>query len=439
MSALMILHCIFNLIYDLKQGTRGLYVMTTFYIGCALTTFADMYYIDLIDNSGISEYSMYRYIVPQYTAQAMQVWLIGNSFIFIGYDVFSKKSFRSISFDIKNEKVLRNLFNFIVGFAVLNLSGVAARLGFISGGLTKVLSLLNLMGILFYARLWVKENSKRYRSYAIMLCIMQTTIALFVSYLRIELLTPTLALFGGYFIGMGKIRYVFTFRVVPLIVILAIFSVFFNTLAGNRSNFIGAFTGDNNRYVANQSYEDLSAKDRKQGGVFERSANIAQLTNIIDLTERNGFYQGAASAPLVYAFIPRLLWPDKPRIQLGAWFALEIGMAHVSETTGRINNSINMSIPGELYLDFGWIGLVVGCFFFGGLVAMFWNAARFNESFYNLNGALWGGYLLLYALFGIGVDLQIIVSLFSTYFVFLFLKYFLRQYENTLSRSLVAG
>ena len=98
-----------------------------------------------------------------------------------------------------------------------------------------------------------------------------------------------------------------------------------------------------------------------------------------------------------------------------------------------------MTIPGEFYLDFGWIGLVIGCLFFGGLLAMFWNAARFMESPYNLSGTLWGGYLLLYALGGIGADLQIVVSLVSTYIVFLIIKKIAQRNENTRFRAALEG
>jgi hypothetical protein len=166
---------------------------------------------------------------------------------------------------------------------------------------------------------------------------------------------------------------------------------------------------------------------------MERSANIAQLTNVIGLVKTNGYYGGAVSSPLIAAFIPRFLWPDKPTIQLGAWFAVQIGMATIGDA-GRANNSINMSVPGELYLDFGWIGVVLGCLLFGGIVALFWNAAGFYQSPYNLSGTLWGGYLLHYALLGIGSDLQIIVSLVSTYLVFLFLKIIFRQNESVSHR-----
>ena len=437
MSATLIGHAALSILLDIKKGKK-LYVMSAFYIGVILTTLANLMYIIKIATVGITEYSMYRYIVLAHIDEATVVWCVGNACIFIGYGLFEKNKLPPVSFDIDNPKTLGNLFIFIVTFAILNLTGNMINLAFITGGIQKVLSLLNVMGILFYSRLWVVKNNNRYKNYAIALAVMQTVIALYVSFLRIELLTPAISFFGGYFIGKGKIKYVFSARILPAVVVVVIFSMFFNTLAGNRSHFISAFTekgGDQ----SNSSYADLTeAEDKGEGGALERSANIAQLTNIVELVRKNGYYGGRASYPLLAAFIPRLIWPDKPSIQLGVWFALEIGAATIGES-GVANNSINMSVPGQLYLDFGWIGLVLGCIFFGGMVAVFWNAAEFNDSPYNLSGALWGGYLLLYALVGIGSDLQIVVSLISTYLVFLIIKKIANRNASISRRATVAG
>lgn len=412
--------------------------MSAFYAGVIVVTCANLLYIIKIETNGISEYSMYRYIVADHINEATLIWCIGNASTFIGYSLFERSSLPSISFEITKKSVLKGIFLFIVGFTLLNLTGTVINLGFISGGVQKVLSLLNIMGILFYARLWVYEDNKEYRNYAIIIAVIQTIFALFTSYLRAELLTPAISFFGGYFIGKGHLRYLISIRAIPALVIVVVFSMFFNSLAGNRSHFISVFTGDN-PYADNTSYVDLSStQDKGEGGALERSANIAQLTNVVALVKKNGYYSGKITYPLLAAFVPRILWPDKPTFELGTWFALEIGAASITET-GRANNSINMSVPGQLYLDFGWIGLVLGSILFGGMVALFWNAAEFNGSPYNLSGALWGGYLLLYALMGIGADLQIVVSLVSTYLVFLIIKKVAKRDAGISHRAALEG
>jgi hypothetical protein len=399
-----------------------------------LATFANMLFVIKIRTTGIGENSMYHYIVPEYIDDATLLWAIGNASIFAGYQFFKKNSLPSISVEITNKMVIRNLFYFIFVFTLIRVMGNSIRFSMLGGGFEKVLNLLAVIGILFYARLWTKENNTTYRNYAIILCIMQVVIAL-GSFLRSDLITPFFSFFCGYFIGKGKLKYLFSYRILPILIFVIVFSKFFDSLGGNRSNFLAAFTEGNRRDNTAYTY-DINEQDR--GGVLERSSNVTQLTNIIKLTKANGYYEGRASTPLAAAFIPRFLWPDKPQIQLGAWFALEIGVATINDI-GRANNSINMTVPGQLFLDFGWIGLALGCFLFGGLIAIFWNASQFNDSPYNITGTLWGGYLLLYAFGGMGADLQIVVSLISTYLAFLIIKKILQQHEkSSLNRAALA-
>lgn len=398
-----------------------------------LATFANLLYIIKIRTVGIGEGAMYHYIVPEYIDDATLLWAVGNASIFAGYHFFRKNSLPSIGIVINSKATIRNLYYFIFTVTLLNLTGNSVRFTMLGGGFEKVLTLTSVIGILFYARLWTKENNNTYRNYAIILCAMQTLMAL-NSFLRSDLITPFFSFFCGYFLGKGSIRYLLSYRAIPILAFVVVFSMFFESLGGNRSNFMAAFTGDTPK--ANSSY--TIDNDKERGGVLERGSNITQLTNVVKLTRAKGFYEGTASAPLLAAFIPRFMWPDKPQIQLGAWFALEIGVASINEL-GRANNSINMTIPGQLFLDFGWIGLILGCFLFGGLLAVFWNAAHFNDSVYNITGTLWGGYMLLYAFSGMGADLQIAVSLISTYIAFLIIKKILHQHEkNSFNRAALA-
>lgn len=437
LSAVLILHCFLRVAADMRSGKRGVNMTTVFSAGIALITFANLNFINKVNSNGIKEYYIYSYIVRDRILEGATLWAIGNTFIFLGMGLSRKFSFPRIDVEITNPKVLDNIFRFVMGFILLSLSGTMINFGFITGGLQKILVLLNLMGIMFFARLWAAENSIKYRNYAIALTVLQTVGALLTSYLRSELVTPALSLFAGFFIGKGSIKYVFSYRVVPLLIVMVVFSVLFNTLSASRSHFINAFTAEKE---AGPGYVDLSAQERleQRGGALERSSNIAQLTNVIRLVENSGHYNGRASLPLAYALIPRAVWPDKPTIELGAWFALEIGAATISSYTGRANNSINMTIPGELYLDFGWLGVLIGCFLFGAIVGGFWNASHFNSSPYNITGVLWGGYLMQLAIFGFGSDLQLMVSFFSTYITFFIIKKIASSYEGIISRPAMA-
>jgi len=434
---LLMFHCFLRIMADFRSGRKGIRLSVIFSLGVALITFANFNFINKINAVGVKEYFIYSYIIRDKIPEGTMVWAIGNTFIFIGFNLFKNTSLPRVDILLTNRKALDNIFRFIVGVLLLGFSGTAINFGAITGGLQKILILLNLMGIMFYARLWAAEKSNTFRNYAIILAALQTMVALLTSYLRSDLIIPSLSLFGGYFIGKGSVKYIFSYRIIPLLLVTLVFSLLFNTLSRSRSNFISAFTQEQD---AGPGYVDLSIQERaaQRGGALDRMSNIAQLSNIVQLVERNGYYEGKASLPLAYALIPRAIWPDKPSIELGAWFALEIGAATIAANTGRANNSINMTIPGELYLDFGWLGVMLGCILFGGILSAFWNASHFNDSSYNISGVLWGGYLIQFGIFGFGSDLQILVSFLSTYITFLVIKKISSSYEGIINRPAMA-
>lgn len=197
---------------------------------------------------------------------------------------------------------------------------------------------------------------------------------------------------------------------------MAIFSSVFTTLQSNRANFINVFIQSEDTRGKPVAF----VEENETSGLLNRSANVAQITNVVKLVNSNGFYDGRASAPIIVALIPRFLWPDKPKIQLGAWFALEIGAGYKNDL-GLINNSINMTVAGELYLDFGWLGVIIGSLLFGAFISVLWNSTEFYASEFNLSGIIFGGYLIMISI-GSYADLQIVITLISTYLIFYAIK-----------------
>jgi hypothetical protein len=113
---------------------------------------------------------------------------------------------------------------------------------------------------------------------------------------------------------------------------------------------------------------------------------------IVGEVRKNGFVWGDTMTHVAYAFIPRIVWPDKPAVQRGAWFSAYLGAApRESEAT----TSTGMSAAGELYWNFGNVGVAVGMFGLGALWAFLWRLAGANP----INQPL---HMLLYvnALFG---------------------------------------
>ncbi len=431
-----IVHCIVYVASSaFSAGKSELTVMQPYAFGAALVALANAKLVYRINQYGVDPTSTYSYVSIKHINEAAVLWSVGSTFIFIGYELTQKRSFGKISLYITNEKILNNIFKSVVILSLMNISGNIINFGFISGGIQKVMALYGDMSLLVFARLWGKTEKSKYRNYALILCALQILSALFTAYLRIQLVIPLLIIYGGYLIGVGKLKEVFSYRTIPVIAVFLVFFSMFGNLGANRSHFIDAFTSSIEVQKAAYSIDAVKNSDRNDP--LTRSSNIAQISNIFKLVERNGYYNGEASLPIVYAFIPRIIWPEKPAIELGAWYALEIGVATIN-AYGRANNSVNMSIPGELYLDFGWLGVVLGCMGCGSVLAMFWNAGEFMASPYNFTGALWGGYLLLFCMLGIGSDLQIFVTFTSTFMAFFIVKKIVSINANSKHRSALA-
>lgn len=414
MYLLLTLHCVVLMIYHLRKKLNPISPIFIYYVGVIIVNIGNVSLISLIESG--THIRTYSYIVLRYTLDAATIWCISSTLFIIGYNLYINKMIPKISFEIKNKSVLRYMFVFLIIENILFIVGEGFNVRGNQFG--KFFVLLNTIGILFYSRLWAKEGSKTYAVYAIILYILETYQSLLTSYLRFELILPTFYLFTGYFIGKGSFKYVLSYRAIPLIIILAVYGSVFNSLPKYRAGFIRVFSQEQD--VSTVRYVDEQEKNASSG-LLSRSANVAQMTNIVRLVERNaGPYNGRASAPILIAFIPRFLWPDKPKIQLGAWFAVEIGAGEANDY-GVVNNSINMTVAGELYLDFGWIGVFIGSLFFGAFIAVLWNSTNFYSSAYNLSGTIFGGYLIMLSI-GSYADLQIVVTLTSTYLIFYFIK-----------------
>jgi len=85
---------------------------------------------------------------------------------------------------------------------------------------------------------------------------------------------------------------------------------------------------------------------------------------------------GATMEGLWTGVVPRILWPDKPNIGIGYWFAVHYwgtpaGVEQVPQTVTH---------PGELYIDFGLIGVIVGMALLGLWYRLAYAALRPAES-----------------------------------------------------------
>jgi hypothetical protein len=85
-----------------------------------------------------------------------------------------------------------------------------------------------------------------------------------------------------------------------------------------------------------------------------------------DVRER-GFRYGETMQNLTYAFIPRILWPEKPTVTRGSWFTAYLG-GSASEEESQTSTGIYSA--AELYWNFGFAGVVLGMALLGGVFAL---------------------------------------------------------------------
>jgi len=384
--------------------------------------------INLINVAGTVENTTFGYVIVPNIDLACKIFVIGFSFFYVGLDLSKEKSLPSIKYEISdrlNDRlfyyilILSNRFSLIFILSVLHM-------GFL-GSLINIFIFSGLFGIIYYYRLWKETNNRNYRTYSLILYVELTVTAVMKSYLRGDIILPTVILFMAVVITDKNLKLLTSQRVIPFVFVFFLFSYIFSDLGsyrGQKSNFeiiSNSILGSNTAsYVNTVKYGET-----RKASILQRTSTLAPLTVIIKLVNDHDFYGGLASAPLLEALIPRFLYPDKATVRLGAWFAVEGGLAYKNDQ-GNINNSVNMTIPGELYLDFGWWGIVIGCTLVGFFYGVLWNSTEFHASASNLTGTIFGGYLMTAALqYGMGADLQLMLSLLSLYILFLIIKWIL--------------
>ena len=85
-----------------------------------------------------------------------------------------------------------------------------------------------------------------------------------------------------------------------------------------------------------------------------------------------GLQMGETMDYIAYAFVPRIIWPDKPNVSRGAWFTAYLGFAAYED---EATTSTGITATGELYWNFGIIGVVTGMFLLGFLISGLWRMA----------------------------------------------------------------
>jgi hypothetical protein len=119
-----------------------------------------------------------------------------------------------------------------------------------------------------------------------------------------------------------------------------------------------------------------TGEDRTQT-FFERSSAKGSVEMIVRGTGPGtsvAYQHGYTLSPILAAFIPKIIWPSKPNVEAGRILNRQF---HVSEDP---DTYISPSHLGELYWNFGWVGVVVGMLAIGSLLGFIGARCDLSES-----------------------------------------------------------
>ena len=354
---------------------------------------------------------MYNYIIKDYISDGLNLRFIGTFCFLLGYEWLSNTRVM-IRNSIKPDGINTVLILSCVIIANSNFFYYS-----LPGAFGSLLEWIPYAGIIMLSRLAYLREDTVIRLKALSLMALMVLMAFLFAILRTEMILPIISYFVGAFLAKPKLKFFISARFYPFYMGLAGFMLFFLAFQQIRSNTYGA-----DRFSAilkaQEVVEDKALDTDEKSGAFQRLSDLAQITNAVDLKVNHKFSEGETLAVLAVALIPRFLWPSKPKIALGVWFAIKIGKA-LPTAEGWYNTSINMTVPGHLWMELGYFGVILGMFLIGMFYKLIWTSSGSLSEPLNFTGTLICGYMLLTVLSGIGADLQIIITLIALFLIVL--------------------
>ena len=401
---------------DLKAVRRGgLTPITVFAFASALTALANATGLLTANTAMRSRY--FTYSADNYLLLASQISTVGMAVTILGFKIASRlPGFRLASRflpvvrgDLPDRLLLA--IGPIVGLAAVALH---ARSGFqLVGSIMSTVYLLPHIVAFLLARAGTARRVRGALMLALVVAAAEGIRALFLAYLRTDIISPFIAFALGALLGARSLAPLRSKIFVPLYVVAAFFVIYFSAFARARGTAVGV---DRLELVSEGAPPNTPFTAQQHSDFWARLTNFNQLSQVGRIANEDGYLHGQTLEYLGFVFIPRFLWPDKPIVQKGGWFAWRIGQAWI-RADGRYSNAINMTVPGELYLNYGWFGVLVGCALFGAFVALLWSRTGFWSRSSSAVGAAFGYYLFWTSL-SLAADLQIVVTLIATYCIF---------------------
>jgi hypothetical protein len=116
------------------------------------------------------------------------------------------------------------------------------------------------------------------------------------------------------------------------------------------------------------------AAENRDNGPGEHPQSLLERTSVLGsvqmIVQRTGadvkFQNGSTLTPLLATFVPRIVWSDKPTVATGRVVNKEFRVTEADFW----DTYISPSIPGELYWNFGWPGILIGMLAIGGALGI---------------------------------------------------------------------
>mgnify|MGYP006292310541 CR=1 FL=1 len=295
-----------------KEGLRNVDPIMLYAISITLIGIANAVGVSSLGST--DEFVYFLYADPQYIPEASTIFLLGSATTIMGFSWGKRFHWFPKLKNFTSGKIVNSLF--FISILVIFFKNDISELGAVSA----LIKSIPLFSIFFLSRYAIANQKNKLILFAITLVIILTIDAVLNSFLRSEMIKPVIFFFLGYVIGKDSIRSLLKLKFVPIYIFIAVFLTYFGTFGDTRSK-LGRGISRIDRLV--EAKEELEEERDVVGSTpLARMTDFNQVTRVVELSEREGFYKGKTLEYLGFVFIPRFIWPDKPLVQ-------QIGRAHV--------------------------------------------------------------------------------------------------------------
>lgn len=377
----------------------------------------------------IPEGIIYSYLleVNPYVFTASKYICLSNWMVLLAHNIFYNESLIDQSSNIKKHYNIGFTFLLTFGiiysiFLVVNVPHAIkimryGRVGDMTATLHPiVIGTANAAGhiipsvIAFYFKNIKKSHNYLFKS---LLYSLPIFIVLFLGGTRFHLLFS----FGGMLLvlyAQSKINLIKIIKVLPAIIFLALGSKMMVAYRafGLKDGALGL--------ILNTFF---SKKEGNSGLLSSIEGLIYQSSVMVEYFTTHPYMKGISSSFILYFWIPRNLWPEKPQM-LGYWL-----MREAKGTYGfSKGHSFSFGFMGDAYADFGFYGGLLFCFFLGMLLAKFdtFTKNQINNStrFSLIIAAMSYSYIFFF----VRSPLTATFNFIGIAFVFLIIRYSLKGY-----------